>query len=98
MSAVTCTAVDNPGVTVRGKIVDKDGGYTTYMAAVLIQNVSPAVTILTPPSGEIYAKGTSVPFTARVIDPGALDHASGPVDVRERRGQFLGLWLQRWPA
>ncbi len=26
--------------------------------------------------GQIYAKGTSVPFTAKVIDPGALDHDS----------------------
>jgi hypothetical protein len=76
ISAVTCTAVDNPGTTVRGKIVDKDGGYSTYVAAISIQNLAPAVTISAVPSGAIYAKGTSVPFSANVIDPGALDHYS----------------------
>jgi hypothetical protein len=71
-SSTACPAVDNPGVTVRGKIADKDGGTTEYTANVVILNVPPTVGLITAPASPVQisaAISASAPFT----DPGIRD-------------------------
>ena len=72
-STAICTAIDNPGVTVRGKITDKDGGSSEYSATVPISNVAPSVTITAPASGALYQVGAPVTFSGAFTDPGILD-------------------------
>jgi len=71
-NSATCTAVDNPGVTVKGKIQDKDGGVTEYTAAVTINNVAPTVNTLSV-SPEPSTEGQSVTASATFSDPGVND-------------------------
>jgi predicted extracellular nuclease len=49
-NTATCTAVDNPGVTVKGQVQDKDGGVNEYTATVTVNNVPPTATFNAPAS------------------------------------------------
>jgi predicted outer membrane repeat protein len=71
-NTATCTFVDNPGVTVKGKVQDKDGGITESTTTVIVNNVAPAVVapvVLPEPSVE----GSSVTASATFTDPGVND-------------------------
>jgi uncharacterized protein len=71
-SIATCTAVDNPGVTVKGKLQDKDGGVVEYSADIVVSNVVPTVntpTVAPEPSTE----RSSVVASATFSDPGVND-------------------------
>jgi len=69
LNTASCTAVDNPGVTVKGKIQDKDGGVTEFSASVIVNNVAP--TVNTPiASPEPSTEGQSVTASATFSDPG----------------------------
>src|SRR5439155_3640526 len=57
----------------RGRIIDKDGGFTEYSTTVNVNNVDPTVTITSPPSGSIYAVGIPVIFNGSFTDPGTAD-------------------------
>jgi hypothetical protein len=71
-NGATCNAVDNPGVTVKGKIKDKDGGVTEYTAAVVINNVVPVVNaVVTSPEPSL--EGQSVTASASFSDAGVND-------------------------
>ena len=71
--STSCVAVDNPGVTVKASIFDKDGGTTQYTAVVPIANVTPMVRITTPADGTAFVVGTTVAFGGAFADPGVLD-------------------------
>ena len=68
-----CTATNEPGVTVRARITDKDGGTTEYTAAVAIVNLPPTVTITAPAAGSFYQVGSTVSFAGTFADPGVND-------------------------
>ena len=44
-NTITCPTSDDELRTVRGKILDKDGGETEYTASILVNNMAPAVTV-----------------------------------------------------
>ncbi len=67
---------DGPGTrTVRGRILDQDGGFTDYTTAIGISNVAPTAAFSGPAS---VAEGSTatVAFTAQ-FDPSAADTAAG---------------------
>lgn len=68
----TCHYADNDTITARGRIQDKDGGFTDYSASVVIDNVAPSVGPITAPL-EPVAIGAEVSASADFVDPGVLD-------------------------
>lgn len=68
----TCSAIDNPGGVVRGKVRDKDGGESEYSATVTVLNVAPTITSMTVTGGPI-AVTTAATLSATFTDPGTLD-------------------------
>jgi hypothetical protein len=68
----TCTALDNPGVTVRGKIADKDGGITEYASSVVIVNVPPSPGPITASTSPVQLN-TVISPSALFTDPGVKD-------------------------
>ena len=95
LTSVTCAAVNDPGVDVKAKITDKDGGSTEYTAHVTIANLPPSVQITAPAALSSYPAGTTVSFTGSFTDPGILDthtaswtfdSASAPGTVAESHG------------
>jgi len=69
----TCPAVDNPGVTARVQVTDKDGGSTIASAPVTIANVAPKVTLTAPPDSSVVLVHSPVTLGASFTDPGVLD-------------------------
>ena len=73
VSNAACATNDNGMRILKGKIQDKDGGFTEYTATVMVNNVAPTVTVTGPTSGSIYPVGTPVTFAGTFTDPGILD-------------------------
>jgi PKD domain len=71
--STSCPAVDDPGVTARVRVTDKDGGSTVATVAVAIANVAPAVKITAPAPGAVFFVGSHVPLAASFTDPGVRD-------------------------
>ena len=71
--STTCPAVDDPGVTARARVTDKDGGTTVATLAVPIRNVAPTVKITAPPSGQVVFVGAHLSLSASFSDPGVRD-------------------------
>ena len=71
--SASCPAVDDPGVTVRIRVTDKDGGSTDATLAVPIANVAPAVTITAPAPSAVVFIGSHVSLGASFTDPGIRD-------------------------
>jgi Bacterial Ig domain/PKD domain len=73
-NTASCSTNDNGTRTVKGKIKDKDGGYTSYTASVTINNVAPHITSVT--ATNTYA-GPLVFMTSSIdtlfTDPGSAD-------------------------
>ncbi|HWI63779.1 MAG TPA: PKD domain-containing protein [Symbiobacteriaceae bacterium] len=68
----SCTAIDNPSMLVKGRIMDKDGGMSEYSATVPVMNVAPSVGAIMAPL-DPNAVGSTVSTTANFTDPGILD-------------------------
>lgn len=69
-SSAVCTAADNPGVTTRGEIRDKDGAASSYSAFSGVNNVAPSVHV--DPAGSITSGGT-FSIAAGFMDAGQND-------------------------
>jgi hypothetical protein len=71
----SCPTTDNGSRTVKGKIMDKDGGFTAYSATITINNVVPNVTITTPAlDGALYSLlNGAISVTAGYTDAGIND-------------------------
>jgi len=76
-----CPAVDDPGVTARARVTDKDGGTTVATLAVPIRNVAPTVKITAPSPGAVVFAGTHVSLSASFSDPGVRDTHSASFSV-----------------
>ena len=61
--------------TVRGRVADRDGGFTDYTGTILVTNVAPNVVLGGLPSAPV--EGQPVMLTASVTDPSATDTAAG---------------------
>src|SRR5207245_939757 len=67
-----CSYADNGTYTVRGRIIDKDDGYSEYTTIVTVNNVAPSVT---PPSNQTANEGASTAFNlGSFSDPGVNDN------------------------
>jgi len=71
--STACPAVDDPGVTARARVTDKDGGTTVATLAVPIRNVAPSVKITAPASGAVVFVGAHVALGVSFADPGVRD-------------------------
>ena len=75
-NTASCPTNDNGTRNVRGKVIDKDNGFTEYNAQVTIDNVAPTVTGVTAPAS--VPEGTDITFSASgVTDPSTADVAAG---------------------
>ena len=81
-SSTTCPFADNGSYPVKGRIFDKDGGYTDYSATVVVNNVSPTVSALTLTGGTGTAclAGNQTSLTFSFSDAGAND-APWAIDI-----------------
>src|SRR5262249_20206100 len=83
----SCATTDNGDRSVRGKVLDKDGGSTEYQATVHVTDVAPTAVLNAPATA---TQGT--PFTlslSNVVDPSSADVAAG-LQVRFNCGTGLG--------
>ncbi|HXG09859.1 MAG TPA: LamG-like jellyroll fold domain-containing protein [Gemmataceae bacterium] len=63
---------DGPATrTVRGRIEDRDGGFTDYTATITVNNVAPAAAILGAPADS--PEGSAITLASSVADPGVQD-------------------------
>ena len=77
-ASTVCRFADGPAdVTVRARVIDKDGGFTELTKTVHVTNVAPAVRILAPADGSVFRAGTDVMLNGSFTDPGALDTHTG---------------------
>ena len=75
-ASADCSYGDNGTSTVKGRIQDKDGGFTDYTVAVVVRNVAPAADFNA--SSNIINEGGSIQVSfANPSDPGAADRAAG---------------------
>ena len=81
-SSTTCPFADNGSYTVKGRIFDKDSGYTDYSATVVVNNVSPTVSplTLTGGTGTACLAGNQTSLTFSFSDAGAND-APWAIDI-----------------
>ena len=89
-NTVSCPTVDNGTPDVGGKVVDKDGGVSEYIATVTIYNVPPdvAVPVVSP---EPSTEGGSVTASATFTDPGVNDTPfTCTVDYGDGSGALAG--------
>jgi hypothetical protein len=77
-STASCPTTDNGTRTVKGKVLDKDGGATEYTGTVTVQNVGPTVAAFTVPTN-LFAKGQLVTVSSTFTDPGSGDTHTGAV-------------------
>ena len=68
-----CTYADNGNYDVRGRIMDKDGGYTTESGIGQVLNANPVVTITSPADNSQFDTATPVTVVASVTDAGTAD-------------------------
>jgi hypothetical protein len=78
-SGITCGALDNPSQTVKGRVIDKDGGATEYSAVITINNVAPTLGAITGPISPVV-RNTPATITADFTDPGVRDTHTATVD------------------
>ncbi len=65
----TCSFPDNSARIVRGRIIDKDGGFTDYITVVTVNDVPP---VLTAPAPQTGSEGAAGAFSLGTLsDPGA---------------------------
>lgn len=79
-ASTSCTFGDNGAYPVKGRIIDKDGGFTEYVTHATVNNVNPSVTLDTTasiafPAGTAFVgtKGVAQTHKASASDPGSDD-------------------------
>ncbi len=71
-STVNCPFADNGNYIVKGRIFDKDNGFTSYEATVVVNNIAPTVGAITAPLDPNQVN-TSVNTSANFTDAGTPD-------------------------
>jgi hypothetical protein len=69
---VTVPTTDDGTITVKGAIIDKDGGVTTHTTDVVVTNAAPSVAVTGPPA---TPRETSLSFALAATDPSSADAA-----------------------
>lgn len=70
-NSITCPVADNGTRNVRAIVTDKDGAVNEYSGSVVVQNVAPAITIITAPTTGKTGVDQSLAF--KFTDPGTDD-------------------------
>lgn len=79
-STAACAYADGPSMhTVRARIIDKDDGFTEYMANIVVNNVAPSVGPVAAPTAPVVLN-TAVSVHADFTDPGVLDTHTAVID------------------
>jgi hypothetical protein len=91
-SSATCPFADNGSYTVKGRILDKDSGYTDYSATVVVSNMAPVVSAptLTGGTGSACITGNQTSLTFSFSDAGANDYPG-------RSTSTGAMGATRWP-
>jgi hypothetical protein len=76
-STATCPAADDPSQTVKGKVIDKDGGFSEYTGGVPITNVAPVLGLITISPTDVIAINTTISASAPFTDVGTKDTHTG---------------------
>ncbi len=71
-ASVGCSFGDNGSFPVKGRVLDKDDGASTYGGTVVVENVAPTVGEITAPPDPVAVK-TTVNASASFTDPSTLD-------------------------
>ena len=71
-TVASCPTSDNGTFTARGRVQDKDGGFSEYSAVVQVANVAPVITAFTAP-GSPQRAGRGLSVTVSFTDPGTAD-------------------------
>jgi PKD domain-containing protein/thrombospondin type 3 repeat protein len=74
-STVTCAFDDNGSYTVKGRIFDKDDGYTTYSRIVVVNNVAPTATLGN--NGPVDEGSPATVSFSNQSDPSSADTTAG---------------------
>jgi hypothetical protein len=73
-STAACPTTDNDSLTVKGKLMNLDGGVSEYSAAVTVANVAPTASLSAPAT---VAEGSPINLALRdAADPSSADMAS----------------------
>lgn len=75
-----CPTSDDGDISVKAKVMDKDGGVSEYSGTVTVTNVSPTVTSMSLPVAPI-AVNTPVTLGATFTDPGVADTHTGSFEL-----------------
>jgi hypothetical protein len=78
-TSVTVATVDNPSRTVRGRIIDKDGGVRDFTTTIIINNAPPANLNLNLTSNNLN-ENDIVTLSGTFTDPGTLDTHTVEID------------------
>lgn len=74
IDSTTCVQDDNGTKTVRGRVIDRDGGYNEYTKEITVTNVAPRATFEAPASSD--QGGNFTLSLTNVTDPSSADRAS----------------------
>jgi PKD repeat protein len=78
-SSTTCSFPDGPSShTVKGRIFDKDGGYSTYDTTVIVNNANP---IVTAPADQSANEGATTSFSIGSFSDAGVNDNPWAVDV-----------------
>ena len=78
--SAACPTSDNGEISVKAKVMDKDGGVSEYTATVTVTNVAPRVTSISLPLDPV-AIGTPVQLGASFFDVGLADTHTGSFEL-----------------
>jgi hypothetical protein len=76
-ATATCPALDNPGQGVKGKVIDKDGGYTESTGSVPIDNAAPVPGLMTISPSDVIPINTTITASTPFTDVGTKDTHTG---------------------
>jgi hypothetical protein len=83
-NSTTCPTTDNGMKTVRGRIIDKDGGFSEYIKSVGVNNVAPTATFSAPAS---VNQGSNFTISlGSIADPSSADTLTYAFDCGDGSG------------
>jgi hypothetical protein len=76
----TCTYADDGTFAARGRIEDKDGGYTDYTVSVTVDNVAPTIDAIVAPVDPVAIDTQPLEVAVEFSDPGTADTHTTVID------------------
>jgi hypothetical protein len=89
-ASISCPFADNGTYPVKGRIIDKDGGFTEYTTNVEVTNVAPAVTV--DEAAVVVNEGQQATNSGTVSDAGLTDTVTLSASAGTVTGNGDGTW------